>query len=65
MSEQEPQDTPDIPDSEGKYTVKKVCSWCNGYMGLADWKDDKPGIITHAMCEECRKKTFKDFGVAD
>jgi len=44
--------------SEKQYPVRRVCSWCKKEMGLADFTNCEPGMITHTLCEDCKEKYF-------
>ncbi len=46
--------------AEKQYPVKRVCSWCEKDMGLADYMSNELGQITHGMCNDCLDKQIKE-----
>ena len=36
--------------------MKRICAWCNKYMG----GDPKSTIITHGICEDCAEKMLEE-----
>jgi len=39
------------------FKMIKVCSWCGKTMGEIPCSKEQDGMITHAICEGCFKKT--------
>ena len=37
------------------YTVEIRCAWCNQFLRLADYTAEKPGLISHGICNKCYK----------
>ena len=36
-----------------EYPVKRICCVCKEDLGPADWKSDRPDIVTHSYCDAC------------
>ena len=43
-----------------KYPVKICCAWCNCFVRIADFKADKPDLISHGICEKCHELEMKE-----
>ncbi|MDE2100137.1 MAG: hypothetical protein KGL39_22975 [Patescibacteria group bacterium] len=39
-------------------SMKRVCSWCQAFLGLATCGQDQHGQVTHTICDECQEKYF-------
>ncbi len=39
--------------------MRHICAWCGRDISLFDSKSD--GLITHGICEECRKTEMVNF----
>jgi len=43
--------------------MRRVCAWCNKFMGKTDSGDDSVGLITHSICDECADNLDFQLGV--
>lgn len=44
--------------------MKRVCAWCNKFMGYVDHFDGQDGLITHTICDECADNLDYQLGVS-
>ena len=43
-------------EENNKYLVKRICSWCNKDMGVADFFSNVEGAVTNGICDKCLEK---------
>lgn len=43
--------------------MKRVCAWCNKFMGSVDTGEDSSDLITHTICNECADNLDFQLGV--
>jgi len=43
--------------------MRRVCAWCNKFMGNTDAEDGPVGNVTHSICDECADNLDFQLGV--
>src|SRR5512138_1681791 len=55
---------PDTTTEIGRCTqMRKICAWCNKFMGNIGRADETAGLITHSICDECADNLDFQLGV--